>query len=163
MRSIHPRAYVLAFADIEAPCQLPWETVRVLKSMGHSSVDFYTLFPLQMAISRLFSYDQAQTARFAESLTRFFGTDEWREIDAARITDAQSPAHRRSLEALYIRQLETLWRHAGSVMDVRMRGRRYLYKMLFASEADAGRRIAAWAQRQSVDADAELRGQYELL
>jgi three-Cys-motif partner protein len=163
MRTIHPQSYLFAFADIEAPKQLPWRTVLELKSEGHESVDFYALFPLEMAIMRLISYDEKQTERCARSLSDFFGTDEWRALVQTRMTKSQSPQLRQALLRLYLRRLETLWPHVGSVIDVKMRGRRYLYKMLFATKADAGRRIAAWAKRQSGDADDERRDQYTLL
>jgi hypothetical protein len=109
------------------------------------------------------AYDEKQTERCARRLTDFFGTDEWRHLRSMRMTNSQSPQLRQDLLRLYLRQLKTLWPHVGSVIDVKMRGRRYLYKMLFATKADAGRRIAAWAQRQSDDADEELRDQYTLL
>lgn len=159
MRSIHPKSYVFAFADIEAPNQWPWGSVEALKAGGHSSVDLYMLFPLLMALNRLVSYEQKHLERYAGILTRFFGTEEWRALCDARRTDAESAQLRRSLEALYLRSLRSRWTGAGTVMDVRMRGDRYLYKMLFASSNEAGQRIATWARERARDADPGLTGQ----
>ena len=107
-----------------------------------------------MAINRLISYREHQTERHAQTLTRFFGTDAWREIAGRRRTDAQSPELRRALENLYVSQLKSegpprMWRYAGPVKDVRRAGHHHLYKMLFASNHPAGDRIAQWARRQT--------------
>lgn len=145
--TIHPRAYIFAFADIEAPRQWPWSSVEALRAHHHRSVDLYALFPLEMALNRLFSYAETHKRRYAHILTRFFGSEEWRKIDERRITKAQSPDLRRALEQLYLRRLREHWRYVESAVEVKRRGGHFLYKMIFASNHDAGKRIAAWAKR----------------
>jgi three-Cys-motif partner protein len=59
MATIPALAYVLLFADIEAPKQFPWSSVLDIKRLGHASVDLYILFPLEMAIQRLIAFQGA--------------------------------------------------------------------------------------------------------
>jgi three-Cys-motif partner protein len=148
-RKIPHRAYVLVFADMEAPKQWPWDSMKALKAQGHESVDLYTLFPLDMAIIRLLAYRKDHFNRYAEALTRFFGTEAWRGLAERRITDAQSPQLRRDLVKLYVDQLRTLWKHAGEMVDVYLRGEQRLYKMLFASDHSAGKMISEWIKMHS--------------
>jgi three-Cys-motif partner protein len=145
----HERDYILVFADIEAPKQWPWTSVLALKAQGHQSIDLYMLFPLEMGINRLFGYDEAGREQHGPVLTRFFGNDSWRELVGRRRTSAQAAEFRRALEELYLSQLRRLWRHADKVMDVRLRGNQGLYRMLFASDHEAGQRIADWAKRRA--------------
>ena len=149
MKTIPQRAYVLAFADMENLKQWPWDAMKALKARGHTSIDLYSLFPLDMAIIRLFSYKREDVDRYAVALTRFFGTDEWRSLASRRITDAQSPQLRRDLVNLYIQQLRTLWKDAGEMVNVYLRGERRLYKMLFASDHPAAKVIAEWIKSHS--------------
>lgn len=148
--AIHPRAYVFAFADITAPKQLPWASVRALREYGgHQSVDLYMLFPLDMALKRLLSYRPGATENCAAVLTDFFGTDEWRGLYTRRPSSAQGAELGRALEALYLRQLKTAWKYARTVSDVRRGQCHRLYKMLFASNHSAGNDIANWAAARS--------------
>jgi three-Cys-motif partner protein len=149
LSGFHRRDYILAFADIEAPRQWPWTSVQALKAQSHESVDLYMLFPLEMGINRLLAYNEADRERYGPVLTRFFGNDGWRELAARRRTSAQAPEFRRDLEELYLSQLRGLWRYAGKVMDVRLRGRQGLYRMLFASDHEAGQKISDWAKRRA--------------
>lgn len=149
MSAIHPRSYVFVFADIEAPKQWPWTTVQAIKAGGHSAVDFYMLFPLDMAIPRLASYQRQQADRYATILTTFFGTRDWRDIAKRRVTSAHSQEFRRDIEALYVSQLHTLWRHVESVEVVKRRGAHFLYRMLFATNHPAGLNLSRWASSES--------------
>jgi three-Cys-motif partner protein len=153
LRKIPQRAYVLVFADMEAPKQWPWDSMKALKAHGHESVDLYTLFPLDMAIVRLLGYRRDHADRYAEALTRFFGTDSWRGLVGRRLTEAQAPQLRRDLVRLYLDQLRTLWKHAGEMVDVYLRGEQRLYKMLFASDHRAGRAISDWIKNHSSERD----------
>lgn len=149
MPRISKRAYVLAFADIEKPNQLPWTTIETLKKYGHESMDLYVLFPLAMALNRLISYNASATEDNARALTRFYGHDGWRELARRRITDAHSPELHRSLLELYEDGLRGLgWKHVLPVRDVRRTGRAGLYKMLLATSHLAGQRIANWSAAQ---------------
>lgn len=144
LRGIHPKAYIFTFADIEGVRDLPFETLQRLCAT-HTSVDLYVLFPLSMTVNRLISVaNGTHTERHAAGLTAFFGTEAWRQLVEARITDAQSPALRAGLEDLYVRQLRQLWKHAGRVADVRRRGSQSLYRMLFATNDENAKRLAQW-------------------
>lgn len=156
MQTIHPRAYVFVFADIEGIRQWPWSSVAALKARGHESVDLYMLFPLDMAINRLISVSKPDhTKRHERLLTDFFGTDAWRVLCESRITDAQSPALRRGLVDLYLSQLRQHWPYAAAVKEVRSKGDRRLYLMLFATKDDAAQRVAEWV-RDGGKGDAQL-------
>ena len=146
---IHPKAYAFVFADIEAPRHWPWRSVEALTSGGHSSVDLYSLFPLDMAIVRLMSWRDRGTSRYAAQLRDYFGTDDWQAIYQRRMTGQQSGEFRQALIELYLRQLRTRWKYAGSVKDVSLRGNQRLYRMLFASSHPAADKIARWASTQN--------------
>ena len=93
----------------------------------------------------------------AEALTHFFGTDAWRALAGRRLTEAQAPQLRRDLVKLYLDQLRTLWKHAGEMVDVYLRGEQRLYKMLFASDHPAANRIAGWIKKHTApDTQGEL-------
>jgi hypothetical protein len=111
-------------------------------------VDLYVLFPLEMGILRLTSYQSRELDRYASILTPFFGTDEWRGIVERRMTSGSDRinACRRELEDLYVRQLRQHWQFVERVCEVRMIGRRGLYRMLFATDHEAGQKIAEWAK-----------------
>lgn len=146
MRSIPLRAYAFIMADIEAPKQLPWSTVTAIKQYGHESVDFFLLFPLDMALRRMLSYRQETVEQSADVLTRFFGSDDWRELLQSRVTNAQSGQLARGLVDLYQSRMRALgWAHVLVVRDVKRVGDCGLYKMLYATNHDAGGRIAKWS------------------
>jgi three-Cys-motif partner protein len=149
LSKFHRLDYILSFADIEAPKQWPWTSVQALKAQGHQSVDLYMLFPLEMGINRLLAYEEADRERHGPVLTRFFGNDRWRELVGRRPTSAQAAEFRTALEELYLSQLRGLWRYADKVMNVRLRANQGLYRMLFASDHEAGQRIAEWAKRRA--------------
>jgi three-Cys-motif partner protein len=142
----HKLDYLLVFADCEAPRQWPWTSVQALSQRGHTSVDLYMLFPLEMGINRLLAYSPEQREQYGSVVTRFFGTESWREIVNFRRTEADSAMCRHRLEELYLEQLRRQWTYARKVADVRLRGRQGLYRMLFASNHEAGDKIASWAQ-----------------
>ena len=148
LERIHRLAYVFVFADIEAPRHWPWSSVEALTARGHESIDLYSLFPLDMAIQRLMSWEDRGSNRYAARLTEYFGTDAWQEIYRRRISDQQSPEFRKALIDLYLNQLRTRWKYVGSVKDVFLRGHQRLYRMLFASNHPVADRLARWASGQ---------------
>jgi three-Cys-motif partner protein len=149
MSRIPRRAYVLAFADITRPKHWPWSSVCALTGGGHRSVDFYMLFPVDMAVLRLAAYDRAHRSRWAPIVSSFFGTSRAVEImDALRNTDEQASELRRRLVELYISQLRTRWQYADSVLAVKRRGDHLLYEMVFASNSPHADDLRRWAQRQ---------------
>ena len=146
LERIHRLAYVLVFADNENLKQLPWETVHSLRHRGHESIELYMLFPLDMAMRRLLCYRDDRDPKWEAALTRFFGTETWKALAAKRVTSAQSRALDAALIDLYTAQLKRRWQYAGGAKDVRMKGKRFLYRMLFASDHEVGDRIYRWAK-----------------
>jgi three-Cys-motif partner protein len=153
MKQLHPKDYILVFADIEAPRQLPWSTVHALKGAGHESVDLYMLFPLEMGLNRLTDYN-GMTDGNAEIFSSFYGCDDWKQIVGNRVTESRSGETKQLLEDLYLRRLRSQWEMAVKVMDVRLRGRRGLYRMLFATNNKSGQEIATWA-RKKIDRESQ--------
>ena len=150
LRGIHPLAYVLVFADIEAPNQLPWATVKALRAHGHQSIELYVLFPLEMAINRMISFNRVATESNARALTTFFGDEQWRALADSRVTDVQSPRLREQLLDLYMGNLRRLdWPHVRVVRDVRRVGNAGLYKMILATAHTAGEGISRWAANRA--------------
>jgi three-Cys-motif partner protein len=149
---IHPKAYVLAFADMEAPKQCPWETIEALRAYrGHESVDLYILFPLDMALKRLLSSNPATVEQSASVLNGFYGDDRWRPLLELRKSgsDADRDELGRKALQLYMERLREKWHHVDVISDVKRGMHHKLYKMLYASDNVAGRKIAAWAKRRS--------------
>ena len=102
-----------------------------------------------MGITRLLAYNETDRDRYGHILTRFFRNDRWRTIAERRTTGAQAQTFRRELEELYLAQLRERWLYAGKVADVRLRGRQGLYRMLFAADHDAAKKIATWAKKRA--------------
>jgi three-Cys-motif partner protein len=154
IKEVDPRAYVLVVADITAPKQLPWSTVKALRSHGHQSVDLYMLFPLGMAINRMLSFNTETVEQSARVLTDFFGTEDWRPLVEGRRTNAQSPELRRDVLELYLSRLRGLgWAYAFVARDVQRVGEADLYKMLYASNHPAGGSIASWSANKGRSGD----------
>lgn len=147
MRRVHKRAYAFVFADMEAPRQFPWSSVAALREQGHTSVDLYMLFPLDMALKRLLSSNPKTVEQSAAVLTSFYGTENWRPL--LRYREGSGADLGRAAQRLYLEQLRTLWKHAVEVCDVRRGANHRLYKMLYASDNKAGENIARWAARRN--------------
>lgn len=141
--------YVVAFADITGPAHWPFRSVRELRRQGHKSVDFYALFPLEMALIRKLSYSDEMTERYAPDLTEFFGTEEWREIRERRKTKADAQRLKVELTELYERQLKTVWSFAGMQEKIGPSERKRLYGMFFATNNPIGQRIADWQKKSA--------------
>lgn len=139
-------AYIAAFLDIEGPADLAFSTVRALKSR-HASVDAYVLYPTG-GLRRILPYDPQERKRFRDTLTRYYGTEEWESIVERRASEAQASAMDRDLLSLYKRQLGNSWKHVEVVMRV-TGPRGLLYQMLFVYDHPAAGRIADSAARSS--------------
>lgn len=143
---IHKKAFAFVFADIENPRQWPWSSVQALRSSGHESIELGMLFPLDMALIRLFAYSRAQTEVNAHVLTSFFGTEAWRDLEVHRLVRRRAPELRRSITELYLTGLRALgWKHSFVVAEAFFRGRQRLYQVIYATDHEAGKRIAEWA------------------
>lgn len=147
MRSVHKRAYAFVFADMEAPRQFPWTSVIALREQGHTSVDLYMLFPLDMALKRLLSSNPKTVEQSASVLTSFYGTEDWRPL--LRYREGSGAELGLAAQRLYLDRLRTLWSHAVEVCDVRRGANHRLYKMLYASNNTGGEDIARWAARRN--------------
>ena len=153
-----PRDYLLVFADIEAPKQLPFDTLRTLRAR-HESVDLYVLFPLDMALRRLVAYNPRRREEWAPVLDAFFGCRDWKELaDELRANPDRRDELGRRLTSLYCRQLRSLWEDADAVVDVHLRRRRRLYRMVFAADHDAAKRIKAHIQRAMAESAKQGQG-----
>jgi three-Cys-motif partner protein len=149
LRRFNKKDYILVFADPENPSQWPWASVEALRAQGHESIDLYSLLPLEMGIRRLLNFKGRERTKYGQRITAFFGCEDWRPIVEARTTESQSAEMLRQLEDLYLGRLRTLWRYADRALEVRRIGEQGLYRMIFASNHDAGRRIALWARRRA--------------
>jgi len=146
MLSIHAKAYVFVFADIEKPNQLPYETVQALKAHGHQSVDFCVLFPGDMALNRMLPYNRKALQPNVAALNKFLGTESWIELWKERRTEAHSAELHRRIQELYANQLRALsWKHVVETRYVHRVGEAGLYKVLLASNSDAARNLADWS------------------
>lgn len=143
LAAVHQRAWMFVFADIEAPSNMPFATVRALKSRGHQSVDLYALFPLQMGLQRALPYDLEKGAKAGRGLDEYFGVETWRTVYHGRVTEAYGDEFRRKLEEIYCEQLQQLWTQAGCVTKISVEGtNKTLYHMLFAASNPAALRVA---------------------
>ena len=142
--SVPTSAWICAFLDIEAPSQLPWATLEELVRR-HRSVDLYLLFPLEMGWNRLAADAQAHSGIFQSS----FGCSDWRPIIERWSTSSLGYRARRELLELYLRRLRSLWKHVETIRAVHLRGDRLLYRMLFATNHDAGVSISSWAKKRT--------------
>lgn len=136
--------YVVVFADITAPSQLPLSSVRELRRRGHRSVDFYALFPLEMALIRQLSFSEEMMERYAPAISAFFDGDEWREIRQRRRTSSETPQLKAELVDLYLRKLRSIWQFAGEQEKIGRSERQRLYRMFFATDHPIARRLADW-------------------
>jgi three-Cys-motif partner protein len=157
---LDPWEYLLVFADIEAPRQLPFASLVSLRAR-HTSVDLYVLFPLEMALRRLMAYNGRRREEWAPVLDSFFGCTTWRAIaEELRANPDRADELGRRLTTLYCDQLKTLWEDADVVADVHLRKRQRLYRMLFAASHDAAARIKGHIKNTL--AQRARRGQCEL-
>lgn len=108
---IVPRsAYAFAFVDPPSTGAWPWAMVEALTRHAPVHTELCAVVP-DVVVGEHRRLDD----RDAAALTRFFGTERWRECWDRTVARAaaggQRPALRRALAALYRAQLGTLWRH----------------------------------------------------
>jgi three-Cys-motif partner protein len=157
--AIPSRSFIFAFADMEAPKQCHWTTISALRThRGHASVDLYILFPLEMAIARLISRREETVELSSLALDNFYGDDRWRSLLRYRKTDStwNSQALRQDALRIYMDRLREHWKYVDVAADIRRGTRHRLYKMIFATNHQAGKRIATWAKTRSPDQGALL-------
>jgi three-Cys-motif partner protein len=148
MTAIDKRAYILAFADIEGPTDLPFATLKALRNQGHTSIDLYVLYPTR-GISRMLAYDpDEREARAGKALDAYYGTRKWRDIIEGRLTDEQSDEAAARLRDCYAEQLGTLWSKVVPLKRTRSGPRRVEYDMLFASNNAIADKLAKWSAKQ---------------
>ena len=144
MNDIGKRDYVVAFADITGINHWPFSSVRELRRQSHKSVDFYALFPLEMALLRMLSYDKRMMERYAPALTAFFDGDEWRAIAERRRTPADTPQLKLEVTELYKQKLQSVWQHVEIQTRVGISEKKRLYSTVFATDHDLGKGLADW-------------------
>jgi three-Cys-motif partner protein len=155
---IDPRAFVFVFADIEAPRQWPWRSVQTLRDFGHQSIELCVLFPLEMSLLRMISFNAETNDQNATALTRFYGDDSWRRCVQDRVTSEQQAAMRQALLQLYVDKLIRLgWTYTRVTRDVRREDGGRLYKLIHATAHQAGDNIAKWEVKKD-----QQRDQYDL-
>lgn len=155
MRAIPKYSYLLVFADIEKPNQLPFTTVQAIKAQGHTAVDFCVLFPLDMALVRMLSFNRVSVEENARALTSFLGTERWRDYLAQRRTTNDNPELYQAIQELYCEQLRGLdWKYVEETRYVHRRGNARLYKLLLATNNEVGKKLAVWsANRRQMSLD----------
>lgn len=57
--------------------QVDWATIEAIAAT--KAIDLWILFPLGVAVNRLLTKRELPPAAWADALTRFFGSDEWRQ------------------------------------------------------------------------------------
>lgn len=156
MRGLPKRGYVLTFADITGIKHWPWSSVLELKAHGHSAVDLYMLFPIEMAINRFLAFDREKAEAYFPHLDAFFGTQAWRDAYERRATEALGADLRRELIELYLKQLRSQWKHVIVACAPGLSEARSYYRMFFATNHDAAHKAAAWAADRERDGELRL-------
>jgi three-Cys-motif partner protein len=147
----HSRAYIFVFADPEGPQDLPWQTVRALKSMGHQSVDLYVLYPVT-GINRLLPYEDMEA--HANLLDAFFGNRRWLDLVRRLRPTSEQAGIEEALLDLYKEGLkgEGLWESVVDAESAGLGGSRELYRMLYATSNATAGEIASYLARMHRDA-----------
>ena len=156
MSGLPKRGYVFAFADITGIKHWPWSSVLQLKAQGHTAVDLYMLFPIDMAINRFLAFDHEKAKAYFTHLDAFFGTVAWRDAYARRKTGALGADLRRELIDLYLQQLSSQWKHVMDVCAPGLSEARSYYRMFFATNNAAAFRAATWAAERERDGELSL-------
>jgi three-Cys-motif partner protein len=150
MTKIALRDYIFAFVDITGTEHWPFSSVREFKRHGHNHVDFYMLFPLEMALLRQLAYADEMTERYAPALTDFFDGEEWREIRRQwRRSSADSNQLKLKITELYLTKLRTVWKHADVQATLYRSDKSPLYKMIFAADHVTAKGLAAFQKRSN--------------
>jgi hypothetical protein len=125
------------------------------KIAGERAHEHRSLHPIppRDGIRRQLAYDAEQIPKMAPAFDPFFGSSRWQEIVARRVTESQGSTCSRELVELYLGRLRNLWEYADQIVDVRLRGDQGLYRMLFAADAEAAKRIATWVKKRLANRD----------
>ncbi len=145
---IDTKAFALVVADITRPKHWPWSSVMALHAQGHSSIDFYMLFPSHTAINRMMGWSEDAIRPNAAALNRFFGTTDWEEILARPRTGATARQVREAVIDLYVRRLKTVagFEFASIVRSVSRQGTIPMYRMIFATNSPVAAKFADWSR-----------------
>lgn len=117
--------------------RLRWTTMKKLITSGTNwqgqRMDLLLLLPMEMAIVKNLNRPEC-----AASLTRFFGTTAWKEINSSLASGKIStPAARDMLVEIYTSGLKSLgYRHVESLNPVKT-GRAPLYYIVWASDGES--------------------------
>lgn len=150
MSDIPIHDYVFAFVDITGSEHWPFSSVREFKRQGHNHVDYYMLFPLEMALMRQLAYEDEMTERYAEALTAYFDGEEWREIRKQwRRSSADSNQLKLQITELYLSKLRQVWSHVDVQATLFRSDHQPLYKMIFATDHLVAKGVASFQKRAS--------------
>jgi len=163
LASINPKAPTLAFLDPQGT-ELHWTTVKALaahkRGRGRYKVELLILFPLQMAVLRLLNFKTGVIKpKHARRLDAMLGAETpWRDIVRKRLTGQIGPEETELefldayCDGLHRRLGYEHVLHREVVSDLG----RPLYYLVFASDADVGKRIMRWEFGASHTEQAQL-------
>ena len=152
------RAPIFAFIDPYNTSELRWTTLAMLaafKADRPYKVELWILF-FGSAIPRVMGLnDPVQD----ETISRLFGSEEWRPIAEARRADALSIADARAEYTNLMRwriesQLGYRWTHTLEVKDTH---NRYLYDLIFATDNAAGNTIMRDVYSKAIGRNEQMR------
>ncbi len=132
--------------------QVDWAT---LKAVSEGAVDLWLLWPIGQVINRLLTKRQMPPEKWAQALTRAFGTEEWKTRFYADPSSSQMSmfeeenpepkkiADFKSIEQFFVERLEELFPFvAPNPLYLYNSQNTPLYLLCFASHNETARRIA---------------------
>jgi three-Cys-motif partner protein len=132
------RAPAFAFLDPEGS-ELAWETVQAIadhkRGSSPNKVEQLILLPTDMGFIRLIP-------DYPEKVTRMYGHDRWREIEARRRSGEISPDDARGAYVrMYAEGLEALGYRTVLDRQIKKENGQPMYFLMFATDHDAGEKI----------------------
>jgi three-Cys-motif partner protein len=125
--------------------QVNWDTiVTIAKTKG---IDLWLLFPIGQAVMRMLTNSGELPPGWSEKLTRFFGTDDWREafyrkqqIDTlfGEEEHTRKTATFENIERYFVEKLEAVFAKVAKPMELTNSTGIPLYLLCFAASNDRG-------------------------
>jgi three-Cys-motif partner protein len=132
-----------------------WQTVQILGRAGigkNGAVDLWVLIPIGQAVNRLLVRDQIPTGAWADRLTSFFGTDEWKNAFYQKrlrptlfgeAEEFEKQANFESIGDFFIERLKTAFPHVAENSLALLNSRNNpLFLLCFAATNATAVRIA---------------------
>jgi three-Cys-motif partner protein len=144
---MRPKERAVVFVDPYG-MQVEWRTIEAIAATR--KIDLWILFPLYTGIMRMLTRDEPPPPEWAETLTRFLGTDGWRNAFYARkqtlfpeMEIDELTADFQQVGQFFIKRLETVFtRVAPSTRVFRNSTNCPLYMLCFAAGNERGADIA---------------------